>query len=84
MHLGLAFQIIDDILDVTGDQEVLGKPIGSDEQNQKTTYVTLLGLEDARNIARDLTNRALHLLSTLSVDTNNLEMLTKFLLERNY
>lgn len=50
---GLAFQITDDILDVTGDMEKLGKPIGSDDGNHKTTYVTLLGLEGARQSARE-------------------------------
>ena len=46
--VGLAFQIQDDILDVTSTREVLGKPVGSDEKNEKTTYVTLKGLETAR------------------------------------
>ena len=46
--LGLAFQIIDDILDCTSDEKTLGKPIGSDEKNGKTTYVTLLGVEGCR------------------------------------
>ncbi len=84
LNLGLAFQIIDDILDVIGDQEVLGKPIGSDEQNEKTTFVTILGLEKARATAKELTNEAISLLGKLSVDTENLKLLTNFLLDRNY
>lgn len=55
---GLAFQITDDILDVTGDAKKLGKPVGSDEENHKTTYVTLLGLSGARERARELAEGA--------------------------
>ena len=84
VNLGLAFQIIDDILDVTGDEAVLGKPIGSDDENGKTTFVTLLGLEKAKIVAKELTDEALGLLSKLSGDTANLRLITSYLLERNY
>ncbi|MBR6565167.1 MAG: polyprenyl synthetase family protein [Clostridia bacterium] len=84
VNLGLAFQIIDDILDVTGDEAVLGKPIGSDDENGKTTFVTLLGLEKAKTVAKELTDEALGLLSVLSGDTTNLKLITSYLLERNY
>ena len=84
VNLGLAFQIVDDILDVTGDEAVLGKPIGSDDENGKTTFVTLLGLDKSREMAKDLTTEALGLLKTLSLDTGNLEELTRYLLDRNY
>lgn len=56
--LGLAFQIVDDILDVTSTSEVLGKPVGSDAQEGKTTFVTLLGLEQAQQRATVLTEEA--------------------------
>lgn len=56
--IGLAFQIIDDILDVTGEEEVLGKPIGSDAENRKSTYVSLLGLEKSEEYAKRLTQAA--------------------------
>lgn len=82
--LGLAFQVIDDILDYIGDEEVLGKPIGSDDKNGKTTYVTLFGLEKAKKIAEDLSNEALQILKEFKGDTTNLELLTNFLLNRNY
>lgn len=84
LNLGLAFQIIDDILDVTGDEAVLGKPIGSDTENGKTTFVTLLGLEKAKEAATQLTDEALALLSKLDGDTTVLKDLTKYLLARNY
>ena len=57
-NIGLAFQIVDDILDVTSDEETLGKPIGSDSENEKSTYVSLLGLEESSCYASDLTANA--------------------------
>ena len=79
--LGLAFQIIDDILDVEGDEQLLGKPIGSDKEQEKTTFVTLYGLETAKKTAEDITNRALELLAQF--DNNEyLTNLTKKLLTR--
>lgn len=59
---GLAFQIVDDILDVVGDEKTLGKPNGSDADNRKTTYVTLYGLESAKSIATETTARSLAIL----------------------
>lgn len=57
-YVGLAFQIRDDMLDVTGDEAVFGKPIGSDASNEKSTYVTLLGLEECGRRVSDYTARA--------------------------
>ena len=57
--IGLAFQIQDDILDITGDQAELGKAIGSDEANEKSTFVSLYGLETCRGMVRNLTMEAL-------------------------
>ena len=77
-HLtGLAFQIRDDILDVTGTLESIGKPAGSDTKNDKTTYVTLFGVEKAEAEVRRMTQEAVCLLDTLPGDT---EFLTKMLL----
>ena len=59
--IGVAFQIIDDILDVTSTMEELGKPIHSDEKNQKTTYVTLYGIEESRRIAAGLSAEAVEI-----------------------
>ena len=60
--VGMAFQIRDDILDITSTEEVLGKPIGSDEKNHKVTYVTLHGLEAAEEKVRELSEQAIDLL----------------------
>lgn len=57
--IGMAFQIQDDILDITGDEAKLGKPVHSDEKNQKTTYVTLHGLEDSAEMVKQLSSEAL-------------------------
>lgn len=81
--LGLAFQIIDDILDVTGDEKLLGKPIGSDSDNGKTTYVAVNGVENSRMMAGVLTDEALKALDAFE-DTQFLKELTLFLLKRDY
>ena len=65
--VGLAFQIQDDILDVTSTLEVLGKPIHSDDKNNKTTYVTLEGLEKAREDVEGVSERALETLRSLKL-----------------
>ncbi len=83
-NLGLAFQIIDDILDCTADQAILGKPVGSDEKNEKTTFVSLYGIEKARTIAKDMTEKALQVLDQIGGDTAVLKNLTEYLLKRNY
>lgn len=82
-NIGYAFQAVDDILDVTSTQEVLGKPIGSDEECQKTTYVTLFGVEKAKKIADELTKNAIE---SIGQYENNefLVALAKELTDRKY
>lgn len=80
-HLGVAFQIIDDILDVTGDEEELGKPVGSDAASGKHTFVSLLALDGAQALAEEYTGRALQALSGLP-DSGFLRALTESLLLR--
>ena len=79
--LGRAFQIVDDILDVTGTVEELGKPIGSDKEQNKSTYVSVLGLEKSYMEAERITKEALLHLSEFN-DNDFLCELTKSLLER--
>ncbi len=80
--VGLAFQIIDDILDVTSTAEVLGKPIGSDAEEEKKTFVTLLGIETAKERARALTAYAHEQLGHFE-QAEFLHQLTEALLDRN-
>lgn len=80
--VGLAFQIQDDILDVTSTQEILGKPINSDEKNHKTTYVTLKGLESAQKDVKELSERALATLAALPQKNQFLEELIRALITR--
>ena len=82
-QLGMAFQIVDDILDVTADPEKLGKPVGSDAANGKVTHVTLLGLEGASQEADRYTARALSLLERFP-GSEPLKELTRNLLHRDY
>ncbi len=81
-NLGLAFQVVDDILDVTANAEILGKPVGSDAQNEKVTYVSLCGLDGARKAAQSMTETAVQALSAFDGDTKHLQMLANALLER--
>lgn len=80
---GLAFQITDDILDVVGDEDVIGKPVGSDERNEKSTYVTLTSLEEAKKLAADTVQQALEALEIFGDEAKFLRDLVKMLLERN-
>ena len=80
--VGLAFQIQDDILDVTSDMETLGKPIGSDEKNHKTTYVTIRGLAQAQKEVEKISERALEGVASLSEENVFLNELIRYLIHR--
>ena len=71
--IGLAFQIVDDILDVTSTAEELGKPIGSDIDNEKNTYMSLLGIERCRELVAQLTDEAVDALNAFDGDTSELK-----------
>ena len=81
-NIGIAFQIQDDILDVVGNREVLGKDIGSDEKNQKVTYVTLKGMEQARLDVQRLSSEAIELLRSFEQKNEFLEQLVEYLITR--
>jgi geranylgeranyl diphosphate synthase, type II len=82
-HVGLAFQVIDDILDVTQSSEKLGKTAGKDTKAQKATYPSIVGLEKSRKIAEELTERAFTALKPFHARAAALEALAEFLLRRD-
>ena len=81
-EIGLAFQIQDDILDVTGNQEVLGKPVGSDAKNEKATYVTYEGLKKVQEDVKRYSKHAVNLLESLVVKNEFLIHLVEYLIHR--
>ena len=81
--IGMAFQIQDDILDIEGDESKLGKPIGSDEKNQKATYVTFAGIEKSKEEVKRLTDEAIKELEKLPVSNEFLNELLKYLVYRD-
>jgi geranylgeranyl diphosphate synthase, type II len=82
VELGVLFQIVDDILDVTGSDEALGKPRGSDERHGKRTYVSVFGLERARGLAAESHRKARAALADAGGDTGKLEQVTDYILTR--
>jgi len=82
-QFGLAFQITDDILDVTGTQEKIGKPVGSDVRNHKVTYVTLYSILVAQQLARESVDKALAELASFGCEAEILRELVKYLLSRD-
>ena len=78
-ELGVLFQIVDDILDVTGSDAELGKPHGSDERHGKLTYVSLFGLDRARELAAESHAQARDALAAIDDDTADLELITDFI-----
>ena len=81
-NVGIAFQIQDDILDVTGTLEELGKPVLSDEKNNKTTYVTLKGIDESKRLVEDYSEKAVNLLESLGGDSEFLKNLIIKLINR--
>ena len=81
-NVGIAFQIQDDILDVTSSVEVLGKPVLSDEKNEKTTYVTLVGVEQAKKYVEQISKEAIKLLGEFETENPFLEELLRELIHR--
>ena len=82
--IGLAFQVVDDILDVTADSQDLGKTAGKDAQNNKPTYVSIMGLEASKAFAEQLYQAALEALLPLGPQANRLRELAHFIIRRDY
>ena len=83
-NLGVAFQIQDDILDVTGDEKELGKPIGSDAEENKNTYVKLVGLEKSKELAKEYSEKAKKSLEMFGEKAEFLVNLTDYLIDRKF
>ena len=83
-HIGLAFQIIDDILDITGDQEKLGKDIGSDLTKNKATYPALYGLEESKRKAEELVEESIDCLNEFDDRANPLREIARFFVQRTF
>ena len=81
-NVGIAFQIQDDILDITSTAEVLGKPIGSDEKNGKSTYVSLYGMNEAKAKVKELSDEAMSILESLGFKDSFLDRLFNYLIYR--
>lgn len=82
--LGMAFQIMDDVLDVAGSETVLGKPVGSDAKNHKPTYVALYGVDMARNLASQQTTKAISALTDFGPEADFLRNLAEAQLNRQF
>ncbi|MGL4914267.1 MAG: polyprenyl synthetase family protein [Romboutsia sp.] len=83
-NIGLSFQIVDDILDIVGDEAKLGKKVGSDIENNKSTYPSLLGLEKSKEIANSLIGEAKDSINKLSEDVKFLNGLAEYIIDREY
>ncbi len=83
-NLGLAFQIMDDILDEIGESEKLGKPIHSDKENAKSTFVSVYGIEDCKSRVENLTNKAKAALDIFGEKSSTLKALADYLCNREY
>lgn len=83
-HLGLAFQIRDDILDIEGNEEVIGKPVGSDMSNQKSTYPAILTIEGAKKKLHEHIEEAYHALNKTGLQVSLLQEITDLIANRNH
>jgi geranylgeranyl pyrophosphate synthase len=83
-RLGLAFQVVDDILDITQTTEVLGKPAGSDKKSRKSTFPALLGVEQARGYARELLAEAIPMLERTGQKHEMLQELAQQVIDRDF
>jgi geranylgeranyl diphosphate synthase type II len=83
-HIGLAFQVTDDVLNVEGDPAIMGKAVGSDADHRKATYPSLIGLEAAKHLAEQLVNDALRSLDIFDRNSDSLRSLAHYIVERKH
>ncbi len=83
-HIGLAFQVVDDILNVEGNPEIMGKAAGSDSKSNKMTYPAVLGLEQSRKYAGQLVQQAVQALEDFDYDAEPLRQIASFIIDRNH
>jgi geranylgeranyl diphosphate synthase type II len=83
-RIGLAFQIVDDILDVEGEVQILGKTPGSDLSKKKVTYPSIIGMEESKKRARELVELALEALDPFGKEAESLREIGRFIVARNY
>lgn len=83
-NIGLSFQIVDDILDIVGDEAKLGKNVGSDIDNEKSTYPSLIGLEKSKEVANQLIKEAKASINQISKDNAFLNELAEYIVDREY
>ena len=83
-NIGLSFQIVDDILDIVGDESKLGKKVGSDIENHKSTYPSLIGLDESKNIAYELIQEAKESINSINKETKFLSDLADYIRDREY
>ena len=83
-NLGLAFQIADDLLDVNGDENIIGKPIMQDNQNKTSNFVTILGNKSAQKKAIEVSEKAINSIKNYENGIENLVSLAKYTVNRNY
>ena len=82
-HIGLAFQIADDLLDLDGNEGSMGKPIGQDTKNETPNFVTILGRAKAKKRAIEESNKAINLIQKFKQESENLVSLAKYTVNRN-
>jgi len=82
-HIGLAFQVMDDLLNIEGDPDLLGKAVGSDLERKKCTYPSLLGIERSKTYAYELVNNALHALAQFDTKADPLREIALYIIHRN-
>jgi len=83
-NIGLAFQVADDILNVEGDPELMGKAVGTDQLRDKSTYPSVLGLEESKKFAQDLVSKALHAIKLFDKRSDPLRAIATYVIERKH